>query len=132
MIDTYQLTQIPTTNGKITMKKRLLSAICTSLLTLSSVAGAAGQTVLAQIPIPPSSGDGQVVANPALNLVYAAGGFTAFGIEPNIRLLAEATKSFGFFDNNPDADGTMRHALLLVRYQDRDFFPSLPFILDES
>jgi adenylate cyclase len=57
----------------------------------------------------------------------AAGGFTAFGIEPNIRLLAEATKSFGFFDNNPDADGTMRHALLLVRYQDRDFFPSLPF-----
>ncbi|MCU1306728.1 MAG: adenylate/guanylate cyclase, partial [Acidobacteriaceae bacterium] len=57
----------------------------------------------------------------------AAGGFTAFGIEPNIRLLAESAKSFGFFDNNPDPDGTMRHALLIVRYQDRDFFPSLPF-----
>ncbi|MCU1308877.1 MAG: adenylate/guanylate cyclase [Candidatus Angelobacter sp.] len=56
-----------------------------------------------------------------------AGGFTAFGIEPNIRLLAEATKSYGFFDNNPDPDGTMRHSMLLVRYLDRDFFPSLPF-----
>jgi len=75
----YQLMQIPTIHVRTVMKKPLLSAICTLLLTLSSVAGAAGQTVLAQIPIPPSSGDGQVVANPALNLVYAAGGFTAGG-----------------------------------------------------
>ena len=79
MINMYQLTQIPAANGKTIMKKRLLSAICTSLLTLSSVASAVGQTVLAQIPIPSSSGDGQVVTNPALNLVYAAGGFTAGG-----------------------------------------------------
>jgi len=61
------------------------------------------------------------------NAWIAAGGMTAFGIESNIRLLAESAKSYGFFDNNPDPDGTMRHALLLVRYQDRDFFPSLPF-----
>jgi adenylate cyclase len=61
------------------------------------------------------------------NAWIEAGGFTAFGIEPNIRLLAEATRSYGFFDNNPDADGTMRHAMLVVRFQDRDFFPSLPF-----
>ena len=67
------------TTTKAIMKKPLSSAICTLLLMLSAVAGAAGQTVLAQIPIPSSSGDGQVAANPALNLVYASGGFTSGG-----------------------------------------------------
>lgn len=56
-----------------------------------------------------------------------AGGMVGHGIESNIRILAESAKSYGFFDNNPDADGTMRHALLIIRYQDKDFFPSLPF-----
>lgn len=56
-----------------------------------------------------------------------ADGMTGYGIESNIRILAESARSYGFFDNNPDPDGTMRHALLIIRYQDRDFFPSLPF-----
>lgn len=55
-----------------------------------------------------------------------AGGAVASGVEANIRILAEAAKSYGFFDNNPDADGTMRHALLLVRYQDKELYASLP------
>jgi adenylate cyclase len=56
-----------------------------------------------------------------------AGGTVGFGIESNIRILAEAARSYGFFDNNPDADGTMRHALLIARYQDQGEFPSLAF-----
>ncbi len=61
------------------------------------------------------------------NAWISAGGMVGYGIESNIRILAESAKSYGFFDNNPDADGTMRHALLIIRYQDKDFFPSLPF-----
>jgi adenylate cyclase len=53
-------------------------------------------------------------------------GHVMFGVESNIRLLGEATRSFGFFNNDPDPDGTMRHALLVVRYRD-NFFASLPF-----
>jgi adenylate cyclase len=48
-----------------------------------------------------------------------------FGIEPNIRLLAEAARSYGFFNVIPDGDGTVRRAPFLLRYQDKDFFPSL-------
>ena len=55
------------------MKKPLSSVICTLLLMLSTVAGATGQTVLAQIPIP-SSSNGELAANPALSLVYSASG----------------------------------------------------------
>jgi adenylate cyclase len=51
-----------------------------------------------------------------------------WGIESNIRILAEAARSYGFFNNNPDPDGVMRHAVLLVRYQkDKGYFASLPF-----
>jgi adenylate cyclase len=50
-----------------------------------------------------------------------------WGIESNIRLLAESARSYGFFNNEPDGDGTMRHALLVVRYQKKEFFASLPF-----
>src|SRR4029453_10852622 len=72
-------THILTKNAKTTMKQPLSAVICTLLLLLSTAGGAAGQNVLAQIPILSSSGDGQVAANPALNLVYAAGGFTSGG-----------------------------------------------------
>jgi adenylate cyclase len=48
-----------------------------------------------------------------------------FGIESNIRLLAEAARSYGFFNEIPDSDGTFRRAPFLLRYQDRDFYPSL-------
>jgi adenylate cyclase len=53
------------------------------------------------------------------------GGTVAAGAEANITKLAEAASSYGFIDINPDADGTLRHALLIMRYRDQDFFPSL-------
>jgi adenylate cyclase len=49
----------------------------------------------------------------------------AQGIEANIALLAESARSYGFFNYVPDSDGTIRRALFLIRYQDKDFFPSL-------
>jgi adenylate cyclase len=61
-------------------------------------------------------------ANPA-----HGGGQMAWGIEPNIRLLAEAAQSYGFINSNPDPDGTFRRATLLIRYQDLDYFGSLDF-----
>jgi adenylate cyclase len=54
-----------------------------------------------------------------------AGGMVAYGVQSNILLLAEAARSYGFFDIQPDNDGTVRRGLLLVRYRDRDFYPSL-------
>ena len=54
------------------------------------------------------------------------GGTIAAGVEANISKLAESAASYGFIDINPDPDGTLRHALLVVRYRDQDFFPSLP------
>jgi adenylate cyclase len=53
------------------------------------------------------------------------GGTVEQGVEPNILSLANAAASYGFINIRPDPDGTMRHALLIVRYQDQDFFPSL-------
>jgi adenylate cyclase len=53
------------------------------------------------------------------------GGKVAEGAEANITKLAESAASFGFININPDADGTLRHALLIERYQDKDFFPCL-------
>lgn len=46
-------------------------------------------------------------------------------VEANISKLAEAADSYGFINIVPDPDGTLRHALLIARYQDQDFFPSL-------
>ncbi|MBZ5646246.1 MAG: adenylate/guanylate cyclase domain-containing protein [Acidobacteriia bacterium] len=46
-------------------------------------------------------------------------------IEPNIRIIAEAARSYGFFNNEPDGDGTYRRAILLVRYQNFEWYPSL-------
>ena len=53
------------------------------------------------------------------------GGTVAAGVEANIAKLAESAASYGFIDINPDPDGTLRHALLVIRYRDQDFFPSL-------
>jgi adenylate cyclase len=54
-----------------------------------------------------------------------ANGTIKKGVEANITKLADAAASFGFINIIPDPDGTLRHALLIVRYQDQDFFPSL-------
>ncbi|HVP52410.1 MAG TPA: adenylate/guanylate cyclase domain-containing protein [Terriglobales bacterium] len=54
-------------------------------------------------------------------------GEVEWGIEPNLRLLAEAAKTYGFFNATPDADGIYRREPLIVRYQDQDYFPSLAF-----
>ncbi len=43
-----------------------------------------------------------------------------WGVEPNIRLIAEAARSAGFFNYNPDRDGIYRRAISLIRYRDRD------------
>ncbi|HUQ50207.1 MAG TPA: adenylate/guanylate cyclase domain-containing protein [Terriglobales bacterium] len=68
--------------------------------------------------------------NPMFAAWQEAGGVIGSGIESNIRVLAESAKDYGFFDNNPDPDGTMRHGSLMMLYQDEDqertdFFPSL-------
>ena len=55
----------------------------------------------------------------------AGGGVIAAGAEANITKLADAAASYGFIDINPDPDGTLRHALLAIRYQNQDFFPPL-------
>ena len=62
-----------------------------------------------------------------MNAVWARSGDVEWGIEPNIRLLAEAAKTYGFFNATPDADGIYRREPLIVRYQDQDYFPSLSF-----
>ena len=54
-----------------------------------------------------------------------AGGPVYAGVEANLPKLADAAASYGFFNIAQDADGTVRHALLVIRYQDQDFFPSL-------
>ena len=54
-----------------------------------------------------------------------AGGPVAQGVEANLPQFAEAAASYGFFNINPDADGTLRRALFMIRYRDEDFFPSL-------
>ncbi len=53
------------------------------------------------------------------------GGVVYDGVEPNIKLLAESAKSFGFFNAAVDTDGTVRRGLLVARYQNLDWFPSL-------
>ncbi|MBI2678924.1 MAG: adenylate/guanylate cyclase domain-containing protein [Candidatus Koribacter versatilis] len=53
------------------------------------------------------------------------GGVVFDGVEPNLKLLAESAKSFGFFNATVDTDGTVRRAMLVARYQELDWFPSL-------
>ena len=54
-----------------------------------------------------------------------AGGTVAQGVEANLPQFAEAAASYGFLNINADADGTLRRALFMIRYQNQDFFPSL-------
>ena len=55
------------------------SVMCTLVLLLLSTAGAAAQNVLAKIPIPATSADGQIVVNKVLNRVYVSAGFSSGG-----------------------------------------------------
>jgi len=50
-----------------------------------------------------------------------------WGIEPNIKVLADAAKTYGFFNATPDADGIYRREPVIVRCQEQDYFPSLSF-----
>ena len=52
------------------------------------------------------------------------GGMVAQGVYANIPSLANAARSYGFFDEEPDPDGSYRRAILVVRY-DQAFYPSL-------
>jgi adenylate cyclase len=52
-------------------------------------------------------------------------GLVGLGAEANLAKLAEAAASYGFIDINTDPDGTLRHAALIIRYKDQDFFPPL-------
>ena len=54
-----------------------------------------------------------------------AGGGVAQGVEANVPQYAEAAASYGFFNIEPDQDGAIRRAVLISRYKDQDFFPSL-------
>jgi adenylate cyclase len=52
----------------------------------------------------------------------------ASGVFANLRILADGAKSFGFFNKQPDPDGTFRRSPLLIRYNHDDFdflYPSL-------
>jgi adenylate cyclase len=60
-----------------------------------------------------------------LNKAWQENGLVGQGIEANIPKLAEAAASYGFLNILPDADGTLRHATLIERYRDQDFFPPL-------
>ena len=66
-------------SAKRTITKLRSSAMCTLLLMLLTAGGAAAQTVLAKIPIPASSANGQVVVNRVLNRVYVSAGFSSGG-----------------------------------------------------
>ncbi len=59
------------------------------------------------------------------NAWLQAGGAVARGVEANVPQYADAAASYGFFNIDSDQDGTLRRALLIQRYRDRDFFPSL-------
>ncbi len=61
-----------------------------------------------------------------LNAAWAAhGGMVVDGVLPNMRLLADEARSFAYYDVTPDGDGTIRNSRLLIRFKDRDWYPSL-------
>ncbi len=56
----------------------------------------------------------------------------AIGVEPNLRIFADAAKSYGAFNFDADSDGTFRRASLIFHYNDpnrptmeENFYPSL-------
>ena len=59
------------------------------------------------------------------NAWIQGGGGVAQGLEANVTQYADAAASYGFFNIEQDEDGTLRRALLISRYRDKDFFPSL-------
>jgi adenylate cyclase len=59
--------------------------------------------------------------------------FDAKGVEPNLRIFADAAKASGFMNNYAGADAIFRRAPLVMRYPEKvktqleeNFFPSLP------
>jgi adenylate cyclase len=52
-------------------------------------------------------------------------GTVAENVSANMQILSDAAKSSGFFDISPDSDGTVRRAMLLIRFQDKEWYPSL-------
>ena len=54
-----------------------------------------------------------------------ARGTVATNVSANMQILADSAKSAGFFDINPDSDGTVRRYMMLIRFQDKDWYPSL-------
>ena len=59
------------------------------------------------------------------------GDLNASGVYANLGIVADAARSFGFFNETPDADGTFRRAPLLISYThgryEAQFYPSLSF-----
>jgi adenylate cyclase len=57
------------------------------------------------------------------------GDLNASGVYANLRILADSARSFGFFNETPDADGTFRRSPLLISYKygdyEEQFYPSL-------
>ena len=53
----------------------------------------------------------------------------ARGVYANLEILAESARSFGFFNETPDADGTFRRSPLLISYKHGDYdaqlYPSM-------
>jgi adenylate cyclase len=58
-----------------------------------------------------------------------AGAAVAEGVESNLPLYAQAAASYGFFNINPDPDGTLRRALFVSRYGKDNYFPSLDLMV---
>jgi len=56
------------------------------------------------------------------------GDLNASGVYANLRILADGARSFGFFNEIPDVDGTFRRSPLLIRYNHGEYdqlYPSL-------
>ena len=56
-------------------------------------------------------------------------GEVAQSLEANVPQYSDNAASYGFFNVKPDPDGTVRRALLVIRYRDLDFYPSLDFAI---
>ena len=54
------------------------------------------------------------------------GGGVYAGVEPNLKVLAESARSFGFFNASPDSDGIIRSTQLVLWFRDKDFYGALP------
>lgn len=97
--------------------------------------------VLSDHPFPQVRAEGKQAADFNLDRAWndpktGHEGPVMYGIEPNMRVLAESAKSYGFFNYSPDRDGIYRHAYSLIRYHQENcanapigecqWYPSLP------